>query len=123
MSQIKIKSLLQTPEENKVIEYYLTGIKKRNKLIYKEEETDVTIEITDCLKIIRQKEDSTLTLNLDATKMTEGAYFINEIGNLSLFIKTNIIEITDHKIYTEYELTINDEELGLFIFELEFEEI
>ncbi|MDD2377400.1 MAG: hypothetical protein PHD10_00990 [Bacilli bacterium] len=123
MCEIKIKSLLKNPEENKTISHELTGIKKRNKLIYKEEDTDVTIETSDQLKIIRQTKESILNLNLEVDKITEGTYFINEIGTLKILIKTNILEISDNTIYTEYELTINNEELGLFVFKLEVEEI
>ncbi|MGE5455875.1 MAG: hypothetical protein ACM3O4_02045 [Ignavibacteriales bacterium] len=123
MSKIMVQTSLRNPEEINDIVHNLEGIKKRNELIYKEDNTDVLIRIEDVVTIIRKNEDSELTLILDVTNETIGTYFIKGVGNLEIKIKTNILKITNNSIYTEYELVINNEEIGLFTFETRFEEI
>lgn len=123
MSKIKIETLLTNSNENDTLKHNLEGIKKRNELIYKEDNTDVLIRIEDTVTIIRKSEGSELTLILDVTNETVGTYFIKEVGNLEIKIKTNILKITNNSVYTEYELVINNEEIGLFTFEIGFEEI
>ncbi len=123
MSEIMIETSLRNPEEINALKHNLKGIKKRNELIYKEDNTDVIIRIEKVVTIIRKNEDSELTLILDVTNNTTGTYFIKEVGTLEINIQTNILEITNNKIYTEYELVINNEEIGLFKFEIRFEEI
>lgn len=118
-----IEISLKNPEEINPLKFNLEGIKKRNELIYKEESTDVLIIIDESVTIIRKNDDSELKLILDVTNNTKGTYFIKEVGILEIDIKTNILKITDNSIYTEYELVINNEPIGLFIFEIRFEEI
>lgn len=123
MSKIMIQISLKNPEEINLLNFNLEGIKKNNELIYKEESTDVLIRIDESVTLIRKNEDSELTLVFDVTNNSKGSYFIREVGNLEIDIKTNILEITNNSIYTEYELVINNEAIGLFIFKIRFEEI
>jgi len=118
-----IQISLKNPEEINLLNFNLEGIKKNNELIYKEESTDVLIRIDESVTLIRKNEDSELTLLFDVTNNSKGSYFIREVGNLEIDIKTNILEITNNSIYTEYELVINNEAIGLFIFKIRFEEI
>jgi len=118
-----IKISLKNPEEIHPLKFNLEGIKKGIELIYKEDNTDVLIRMEDALTIIRKNDDSELKLILNVTNNTKGTYFIKEVGILEIDIKTNILKITNNSIYTEYELVINNEEIGLFIFEMGFEEI
>ena len=93
-------------------------------LTFYEDKIKVKIEIqNDKIKIIRSTDEYKITMDFQKFLTIEGKYDIKNIGILDLKTKTKELIIKDNKIYIEYILYINNEDLGLNIYEIEYEAI
>ena len=111
MSKIRLKTKLNNKLNNQILTFYEDKIK-------------VKIEIqNDKIKIIRSTDEYKITMDFQKFLTIEGKYDIKNIGILDLKTKTKELIIKDNKIYIEYILYINNEDLGLNIYEIEYEAI
>lgn len=118
MSKINVKSKLYNNEEIK-FDCLIKGIKNNGKLIFKEENVMVNLEILiDEIIIQRKHEDYTLKIDFKESLTTPIIYDIKGIGNTTLNIKTNKLEINDNNIYIEYEIIESNE---IYYYEINYE--
>ena len=102
----------------------INGILNNQILTFYEDKIKVKIEIqNDKVKIIRSTDEYKITMDFQKFLTIEGKYDIKNIGILDLKTKTKELIIKDNKIYIEYILYINNEDLGLNIYEIEYEAI
>ena len=122
MSKIRLKTKLNNKENS--FEKKINGILNNQVLTFYEVKIKVKIEIqNDKIKIIRSTDEYKITMDFQKFLTIEGKYDIKNIGILDLKTKTKELIIKDNKIYIEYILYINNEDLGLNIYEIEYEAI
>lgn len=122
MSKIRLKTKLNNKENS--FEKKINGILNNQVLTFYEDKLKVKIEIqNDKIKIIRSTDEYKITMDFQKFLTIEGKYDIKNIGILDLKTKTKELIIKDNKIYIEYILYINNEDLGLNIYEIEYEAI
>ena len=122
MSKIRLKTKLNNKENS--FEKKINGILNNQVLTFYEDKIKVKIEIqNDKIKIIRSTDEYKITMDFQKFLTIEGKYDIKNIGILDLKTKTKELIIKDNKIYIEYILYINNEDLGLNICEIEYEAI
>ena len=122
MSKIRLKTKLNNKENS--FEKKINGILNNQILTFYEDKIKVKIEIqNDRIKIIRSTDEYKITMDFQKFLTIEGKYDIKNIGILDLKTKTKELIIKDNKIYIEYILYINNEDLGLNIYEIEYEAI
>ena len=122
MSKIRLKTKLNNKENS--FEKKINGILNNQVLTFYEDKIKVKIEIqNDKIKIIRSTGEYKITMDFQKFLTIEGKYDIKNIGILDLKTKTKELIIKDNKIYIEYILYINNEDLGLNIYEIEYEAI
>lgn len=122
MSKIRLKTKLNNKENS--FEKKINGILNNQVLTFYEGKIKVKIEIqNDKIKIIRSTDEYKITMDFQKFLTIEGKYDIKNIGILYLKTKTKELIIKDNKIYIEYILYINNEDLGLNIYEIEYEAI
>ena len=98
---------------------------KDNKLSFMDENDSMKITINKD-NIIMEKESlaSQITFNFIKDKKTEVKYYIKLFNSyLNTDILTNILEISDKRIYIEYELWVEEEYMGIFKYELIIKEM
>lgn len=122
MSKIRLKTKLNNKENS--FKKKINGILNNQILTFYEDKIKVKIEIqNDKIKIIRSTDEYKITMDFQKFLTIEGKYDIKNIGILDLKTKTKELIIKDNKIYIEYILYINNEDLGLNIYEIEYEAI
>lgn len=122
MLKIRIHSAVISPEET--ITKEAIGILQDNKIIYKEDNVDVTILIFDNkIRLSRVSEQYELNMEFIKDEEVPGNYIIEKNINIDLKTKTNILKIDKSNIIIEYELKLADEEIGRFNFEIKYEVI
>ena len=122
MSKIRLKTKLNNKENS--FEKKINGILNNQVLTFYEDKIKVKIEIqNDKIKIIRSTDEYKITMDFQKFLTIEGKYDIKNIGILDLKTKTKELIIKDNKIYIEYILYIINEDLGLNIYEIEYEAI
>lgn len=123
MVKIKINSSLKTNEDIVLGEFL--GTFDENKIFYQEDNINVTILVEDNkIKMSRTTNDYVIELNFALDQITKGIYDIkNHNIKMDLEVKTNILEINNNKLFIEYELKLNDEDMGVFSFEIKYEVI
>ena len=98
---------------------------KNNELLFKYDNESIKISINKD-NIIMQKEnnESLLTFNFIENKKTDCKYFIKELNfYIDTKVLTNKLLIEENKIYIEYELWLQDEYSGKFIYEINIKEM
>lgn len=98
---------------------------KNNELLFKYDNESIKISINKD-NIIMQKEnnESLLTFNFMESKKTDCKYFIKELNfYIDTKVLTNKLLIEENKIYIEYELWLQDEYSGKFIYEINIKEM
>ena len=98
---------------------------KDNKLSFMDENDSMKITINKD-NIIMEKESlaSQITFNFIKDKKTEVKYYIKLFNSyLNTDILTNVLEISDNRIYIEYELWVEEEYMGIFKYELIIKEM
>lgn len=115
MSKIKIKTTVNNEK------FLFKGIKKQNKIIYKDDDISVTIDISNIIVLTRENLDFKLQLIFDQNKETTGTYLLKMNNNyLELQVKTKKLVIEPKFIEIIYIINSSDE---IKNFKLEFEEI
>ena len=113
MSKIKIKTILKNNETN--IKYEIKGIYNENKISFLENRVRVNIYIeNNTLRIVRTTNEYQIFLKFQEFLTIPGKYDIKDIGTL---------EINDKKIFIQYILYVNGENLGRNMYTLEYEAI
>lgn len=107
MGKIYLKAKLISDEENLNIE--VSGIKNNNKIIYKENDINVTILLFDNrIEMNRTCNDYKINLNFDKNKKTTSTYQVfGGSKTFDLETTTKKLNISDEKIELEYILEGN----------------
>lgn len=122
MSKVKIKTTLKNNETN--IKYEIKGIYNQNKISFLENRVRVNIYIENkTLRIVRTTDEYQIFLKFQEFLTIPGKYDIKDIGTLEIETKTEKLEINDKKIFIQYILYVNGENLGRNIYTLEYEAI
>lgn len=122
MSKIKIKTILKTSEDNIINE--CKGVKINNKIKFIDNDINTIIEIEkDNIFLTRTTEEYEMKLQFKKFLTIAGFYDIKNIGMLDLKVNTEELIIEDNKIYIEYILYVNNENLNKSTYELEYEVI
>lgn len=122
MSKIKIKTTLKNNETN--TKYETKGIYNQNKISFLENNIRVNIYIeNNALQIVRTTDEYQIFLKFQEFLTIHGKYDIKDIGILELETKTEKLEVNDKRIFIQYILYINGENLGRNIYTLEYEAI
>ena len=118
MGKINLKSVIISDEENLTIE--TSGIKTKNKIIYKENDISVTILIFDNkIEMKRSCNDYEINLIFEKNKKTISTYQIfGGFKKFSLETITKSLKIDKSKIEINYELEGN-----AFTYTLEMEDL
>lgn len=122
MSKINIKMKLKNKDTYLIKN--CKGIINNNKITFVEDGIRVNISILDnAIKMIRTTDEYKITMEFQKFLTIVGKYDIKDIGILDLKTETRKLFIEDNKIYIEYILHIGKENLGLNVFEIEYEAI
>ena len=96
---------------------------KNNKYIFKIDEDEYEIEKTNKVVFRKENSESLMDFVFENNKETIGTYYIKDIDfYIDAFIKTLEYDVSDKKIEIEYNLCLQDEEIGNFIFKLKVKE-
>ena len=118
MGKINLKAILLSEEENLNIE--TSGIKTNNKIIYKENDINVTILVYDNkIEMNRSCKEYEINLNFEKNKDTISTYKV--FGGSKVFelkTKKKKLKIVNNKIEINYEL-----EGSNFKYKLEMEDL
>lgn len=108
MGKINLKASLISSDENLNIE--TTGIKIKNKLVYKENDITVTLLIlNNKIEMNRSCNEYKINLIFERNKKTISTYNVfgaSKVFELETF--TNVLEIKENEIKIEYELEGNN---------------
>lgn len=115
MSKIRIKATVNDEK------FLFKGIKKENKIIYKDNDVSVIIDISNIIILTRENLDFKINLIFDKKENTKGVYLLKSSNNyLELQIKTEKLVVLENSIEIIYNINSNEETIN---FKLEFEEI
>ena len=126
MAKIKIETSLNTINEMSAnIHNEIIGEMDAQKIIYNEGEIKVIIEITDKqVTMSRINDDYIIKMIFIKNSITEGLYDIKDLDvKFNLAVETNELVIEDGKLYIDYHLNLNNEDMGIFHFQLDYEVI
>lgn len=126
MAKIRIKTSLNTINEMSAnITNEIVGEKNDNEIIYNEGEIKVIINILDNkVKMSRINEDYTIKMEFVKNSITDGLYDIKDVNSkFNLAVETNELKIEDGMIFVNYHLNLNNEDMGVFKFQLDYEVI
>ena len=121
MAKVSIKSFLHTEESEKKIE--CDGILTKEKLTFYDGDTLTSIEKKKEKWILKRKnKEYEIEIPLILNQKTKGSYhFFHFHKKLDLQIDTNMLEWGSLGIQIKYQLKIENENLGLFHYHIEFE--
>lgn len=126
MSKIKIKTSLNTINEMSAnIQNEIVGEFNDNEIMYNEGDIKVFINIyDDKISMSRINDDYIIKMDFVNGSITEGTYDIKDVNaKFNLAVETNELIIEDKKIFVNYHLNLNNEDMGIFKFELTYEVI
>lgn len=126
MAKIKIKTSLNTINEISAnINNEIFGEINNNEIIYNEGEIKVIISILDDkITMSRINDDYVIRMEFIKDSITEGLYDIKDVNaKFNLAVETNELTIEDGKIFINYHLNLNNEDMGIFKFKLDYEVI
>lgn len=126
MAKIKIKTSLNTINEMSAnISNEIIGEKNNNEIIYNEGEIKVIITILDNkITMSRINDDYVIKMEFILNSITEGIYDIKDVNaKFNLAVETNELTIKDGMIFVNYHLNLNNEDMGIFKFQLDYEVI
>lgn len=108
MSKIKIKTTLcVTGIDNDKIILETEGIKNDNKIIFKEDETLVTLTLErDVLYLQRKNKDYIIDMRFNLEE-SYCCYDLKNIGKLNLELVTEKLSINDDKVILSYNMNDN----------------
>lgn len=113
MSKVDIKSIVENINSNEVRTKELKGIKTKNKITYLEDDMNVSIELSDVIKVTRKDMHKEIILEFKLDENTTGLYKIyNNTYKLNIF--TNKIEIKDN--YIEIDYIIEDDNINFKLY-------
>lgn len=120
----KVNLKLKNNDET-IFKENIDGDKKNNVLSFKYDNESIKIDINDDNIVMHKDNDeSMLSFNFIKNKKTECKYFIKQLNfYIDTSILTNEILIKDDQIYIEYELWIQDEYSGSFIYDLQIKDV
>lgn len=118
MEKIDILTKIINKSENTKQEYNIIGIKEKNRITYKEEDTDVIINVKDDIIVLNRK-NSDMEMSLELKKGKSKGYYKFLKNTLDIDINVKEITINEYDIYVEYDIYFDDFKNGEFIFELE----
>ena len=126
MAKIKIKTSLNTINEMSAnINNEIVGEINNNEIIYNEGEIKVIITILDNkITMSRINDDYVIKMEFILNSITEGIYDIKDVNTkFNLAVETNELTINDGMIFVNYHLNLNNEDMGIFKFQLDYEVI
>lgn len=126
MSKIKIKTSLNTINEMSAnIQNEIVGEFNDNEIMYNEGDIKVFINLyDDKISMSRINDDYIIKMDFVNGSITEGTYDIKDVNaKFNLAVETNELIIEDKKIFVNYHLNLNNEDMGVFKFELTYEVI
>lgn len=126
MAKIKIKTSLNTINEMSAnISNEIVGEINNNEIIYNEGEIKVIITILDNkVTMSRINDDYVIKMEFILNSITEGIYDIKDVNTkFNLAVETNELTINDGMIFVNYHLNLNNEDMGVFKFQLDYEVI
>ena len=120
----KIDLKLKNNDET-IIKENIDGDKKNKVLSFKYDNESIKIDINeDNIVMHKDNSESILSFNFVKNKKTDCEYFIKELNfHIDTKVLTNEILIKDDQIYIEYELWLQDEYTGKFIYEISIREV
>lgn len=120
----KIDLKLKNNDET-IIKENINGDKKNNVLSFKYDNESIKIDINkDNIVMHKDNSESILLFNFVKNKKTDCEYFIKELNfYIETKVLTNKLLIDENSIYIEYELWLQDEYTGKFIYDLKLKEV
>lgn len=126
MAKIKIRTSLNTINEMSAnISNEIIGEMNNNEIIYNEGEIKVIITILDNkVTMSRINDDYVIKMEFILNSITEGIYDIKDVNTkFNLAVETNELTINEGMIFVNYHLNLNNEDMGIFKFQLDYEVI
>lgn len=126
MSKIKIKTSLNTINEMSAnIQNEIVGEFNDNEIMYNEGDIKVIINIfDDKISMSRINDDYVIKMDFIKESITEGTYDIKDVNaKFNLAVETNELVIEEKRLFVNYHLNLNNEDMGVFKFELTYEVI
>ena len=118
--RIKVKSCIKNITNKNVEKVSTNGIKNKNRITYKHDDTIIKIEIKDKrVKVIRENDQIIHTFNFELNKETKSEYYIKEYqSELDIAILTTKLDISEERIEICYIVKDSQEEYN-YILEME----
>ena len=94
---------------------------KNKKLIFNTPENNYKFIIDKSIQMNKENNESKIEMLFINDKESNGIYTIKELNTIfNLNIETNNLEITDKSVIIDYELSIEEENAGVFRIEIYF---
>ncbi len=122
MTKVKISTLLKTNTSDS-ISYQGIGMLRNNQLLFYENDVRVTIEIQEgSIFMKRVHPDSVLSMCFTNSLTNEEIYDIKcDSIQMLVEVSTSVLEIKDGFIHIEYNLLLNGENQGMFMYDITYE--
>lgn len=124
VSKVKIKALLENKTDCQKYNVETIGIYDQNRILYQDEEIQMTLLISDKIHMKRTQKDAVLQIDFAYPLTTDGIYDIKSV-NVQFHVKicTKKLVIEEQKIEIEYEMTLENEQPKQFYYQLQYEVI
>ena len=121
----KVKGYINLKENNESVydRFFIKGIRTDNKIIFKENDINVTIMFEDNrISMNRSTKDYTIRMKFVNNSSSSGSYYLNDYKeSINLNIETLSFINNDNNVYLDYNLFMADEFIGHFTYSLELE--
>lgn len=124
MSKILVNTSLKTDECNHpIVNNNIRGLYHDNQIIYNDGNIKVTLLLkSNKIEMKRITKEYEIRMFFDINQETKGTYNILDLNLvMDLFVTTKKLEIKDNTIVIVYSLKINDEFIGNYDLQLEYE--
>ena len=101
----------------------ITALINKEIISFKIGDDSYNLIINDIIKFNKENNESILDLKFSMNMVTDGIYYIKELNyNMDVRIKTKEVIIEDNRIYIEYNMILQEEDLGNYLFRIDIKE-
>lgn len=101
----------------------ITALINKEIISFKIGDDSYNLIINDIIKFNKENNESILDLKFSMNMVTDGIYYIKELNyNMDVRIKTKELIIEDNRIYIEYNMILQEEDLGNYLFRIDIKE-
>lgn len=124
MPKIKVFITLKNNQNKEVLQEVCSGFINDEKIVYQEDKRIVTIlKNSNTIQMIRRENHHIIYLPLEEGKELTGSYQIEPYQPINIVVNTSLLSYSGNKIHICYQTRIENEIMGDFDFNLQYEVI